>query len=91
MQNLALGLFEVPHDGHRDVSGAAHLSQNFAKSGFSVPHPEHRIESPDASELVLFLALSARKGQLAKSGASDSRRQSRSLSCLVLAPNGRRH
>jgi hypothetical protein len=57
MQNLALGLFEVPQDGHCSTSGAAHPSQNFAPSGFSEPHLEQSIESPEPQELALLVSL----------------------------------
>ena len=46
MQNLAVALFDAPHEGHRGASGVAHPSQNFAPSGFSEPQFEQRIESP---------------------------------------------
>jgi len=54
MQNLAPGLFDVPHEGHCSASGAAHPSQNFAPSGFSEPHFEQRIESPKTEPLALL-------------------------------------
>jgi hypothetical protein len=43
---LALALFDAPHEEHCSASGAAHPSQNFAPAGLSEPHFEQRIESP---------------------------------------------
>jgi len=46
LQNLAPGLLDDPHEGHRTGTGVPHESQNLAFSECSDPQLEHRIEPP---------------------------------------------